>query len=123
MASGQERCIDGAKAIATQMVRDGVKVCWEEYEAMPHAFMSFLPQWKQGSMCYERWVAFVRKCLEGGELRTEGFVIGCEDLKTRKVEVRTLSEYTPEDAARFIEVRKRERTEWLETFRRAKSLL
>lgn len=123
MASGQERCIDGAKAIASQMVRDGVTVCWEEYEAMPHVFMSFLPRWKQSSMCYERWVAFVKKCLEGRELKTEGFVIGCEDLKLRELDVRALSEYTPEYAARMIEARKRERTEWLETFRRAKSLL
>jgi acetyl esterase/lipase len=123
MASGQERCIDGAKAIATQMVRDGVTVCWEEYEAMPHVFMSFLPRWKQGSMCYERWVAYVKKCLEGGELKTEGFVIGCEDLKIREVDVGTLSDYTPEYAVRMIEVKKRERREWLETFKRAKSLL
>jgi acetyl esterase/lipase len=123
MASGQERCIDGAKAIVTQMVRDGVTVCWEEYEAMPHVFMSFLPQWKQSSMCYKRWVAFVRKCLEGRELKTEGFVIGCEDLQIRDVDVGTLTEYTPEYAARMIEVRKKERTEWLETFKRAKSLL
>jgi len=123
MASGQERCIDAAKAIATQMVQDGVIVCWEEYEAMPHVFMSFLPQWKQSSMCYERWVAFVRKCLEGRQLKTEGYVIGCEDLKVREVNVGTLSEHTPEYTARMIEVKKKERAEWLETFKRAKSLL
>ena len=123
MASGQERCIDGARVIATQMIKDGVTVCWEEYEAMPHVFMSFLPQWKQGNMCYERWVAFVRKCLEGRELSTEGFMIGCEDLKVREGDVRTLTEFTPEYARRIIEIRKKERIEWLETFRRAKSLL
>ena len=73
-------------------------------------------------MCYERWVAFAKKCLEGVELKTEGFVIGCEDLKTREIDVGTLSEYTPQYAARMIEIKK-ERTEWLETFRRAKSFL
>jgi hypothetical protein len=123
MASGQERCIDAAKAIATQMIKDGVTVFWEEYEAMPHVFMSFLPQWKQSSMCYERWVAFIRKFLEGGQLKTEGYVISCEDLKIREVNVGTLSEYTPEYATRMIELKKKERTEWLETFKSAKSLL
>jgi len=123
MASGQERCIDGAKTIATQMIKDEVAVCWEEYEAMPHVFMSFLPQWKQGNVCYKRWVAFVQTCLAGQNLRTEGFMIGCEYLKIQEIDMGGLTEFTPEYARRMIEVNKRERAEWLESFRRSKSLL
>jgi acetyl esterase/lipase len=123
MASGQERTIDSAKIIASQAVRDGVTVCWEEYEGMPHIFMTFFPQWKQSDMCYKRWVAFARKCLEHEDIKTKGVVIGCEDLRERQVDVGTLSKLSPKDATRLIEAMKKKRTEWLETFKKAKSLL
>lgn len=123
MALGQERCIDGAKIIAAQMIRDGVTVCWEEYEAMPHVFMSFLPRWAQGNICYRRWVTFVRKCLEGRELETRGFRIDSESLQPKELDVKSLTDITPEHARRMIEVSKKERTEWLEKFRQAKPRL
>jgi len=123
MASGQERTIDSAKVIASQAVRDGVTVCWEEYEAMPHVFMTFFPQIPQSEMCYERWVAFAKKCLKGEKLKTRGGAIGCADLKERQVDVGTLSKFSPQDASRLIEATKKQRTEWLEKFRRARSLL
>lgn len=123
IACGQERTIDCAKIIANQAVRDGVVVHWEEYEGMPHTFMTFFPQWKQSNMCYERWVTFARKCVEGEKLSTNGVVIGCADLKERYVDVEMLSKLTPRDASRLIEKRKKERSDWLGKFRKAKSLL
>lgn len=52
---------------ARQLVRDGVSVVFEEYEAMPHTFALMLPKSVSAANCYEHWVGFVKQVMEEPE--------------------------------------------------------
>ena len=52
------------KFFAKQLVDDGVKVVFEEYEAMPHCFAMILTKTPNARRCMDNWGGFVRKVVE-----------------------------------------------------------
>lgn len=61
IATGEERCADGAKVVAVQSARDGVSVHFSEYLGMPHIFPVMLNRLLQSRRCYEEWAS---SCLD-----------------------------------------------------------
>lgn len=49
---------------AQKLVRNGVTVVFEEYEAMPHVFALVLTDTPNAQRCYERWSSFIRAAVE-----------------------------------------------------------
>ena len=52
---GEERGLDGNKAVAAQAVKCGVPITFAEYEGMPHEWMILLRHFPQANHCFEAW--------------------------------------------------------------------
>lgn len=103
IVSGQERIADSAKLIAQKAVRQGVKVAWEEYEAMPHIFVALFSQLPHSEMCMERW-AKACKVLGGGEgvFKSKGVWIEVESMEAKEVDVTHLTDLSDEEVKRLL---------------------
>ncbi|MCJ1313036.1 hypothetical protein MMC25_006712 [Agyrium rufum] len=66
---GEEMLVDEGKVIAQRATSQGVRVVFEEYEAMPHIFptLPVLNKLPQAARCYERWAAFCTACVNSPE--------------------------------------------------------
>lgn len=66
VCTGWELLADEDKFVAHKMWREGVRVVFEEYEAMPHCFGLLFPQLREARRCLEGWAGFVKAVVEGG---------------------------------------------------------
>ena len=90
-AAGTELAIDGAKAVARRAAKQGVKVTWLQFEAMPHCFAT-LPGFnrtKQARLFMERWAEFCRECVEEpkGQARIIATMVSFKDAKERPIQL------------------------------------
>lgn len=63
---GQEMTLDEGRAVATRAARQGVSVVWEEWEAMPHCFVTMLQHLPAGQKCIAQWAAFCEQVVGKG---------------------------------------------------------
>ncbi|KAH6855073.1 acetyl-hydrolase [Chaetomium sp. MPI-CAGE-AT-0009] len=95
---GEERLADECKAFAQRAARDGVRVVWEQYEAMPHCFAQVMEGSVEGEACFASWVGFVRMLLEKqGEVATRGEFVTARTLERASVDVYNLLDMGHED--------------------------
>jgi acetyl esterase/lipase len=52
---GEERGLDGNKAVASRAARSSVPVTWVQYEGMPHEWMILLRKLSQAKHCFDSW--------------------------------------------------------------------
>lgn len=73
---GEELLTDECKVVAQRAASQGVKVVWEQYEAMPHCFALVLDGNAGGAMSLASWAKFVRAAAEKPEdiSTTAGFI-------------------------------------------------
>lgn len=99
LCTGQEMLTDEEKIVAATAARQGVKVRWEQYEAMPHVFAMLLPALKTSDQCLRSWGEFCRRCVEEPEgLKTEGTFTYSKTGKDEVVDVETLSGISVDEA-------------------------
>ncbi|KAJ9667984.1 hypothetical protein H2201_001789 [Coniosporium apollinis] len=106
---GEEMLADEGKVFAQRAARQGVKVVWEQYEAMPHCFALMLEGLQGGRMCVASYCKFIRDVVREPEsVKTEGYFVTAKKLERKPVDVEKLTELTDEEVARLMdEVKKR----------------
>ncbi|KAF4463005.1 AB hydrolase superfamily [Fusarium albosuccineum] len=83
MCTGWEILAYEDKFLARKLEADGVRVVFEEYEAMPHCFALLLRDIPTTKRCYQGWAAFIRAAVEDP---------GAVDSRAVIVRARTLDE-------------------------------
>ncbi|KAL2755881.1 hypothetical protein ACRALDRAFT_1076683 [Sodiomyces alcalophilus JCM 7366] len=66
LCTGWELLADEDKFAARMFHSQGVRVVFEEYEAMPHCFAMVLPQSRNARRCFDGWAGFIRDVVEKG---------------------------------------------------------
>lgn len=84
---GEEIVAGECKLLAGLMARQGVKVVWEQFEAMPHCFNLFLTWLDAAPLSYDDWAAFIRRVREG-TVETEGSFVAAKTLVRTKEDVK-----------------------------------
>ncbi|KOS22661.1 AB hydrolase superfamily protein [Escovopsis weberi] len=84
MCTGWEFLSWEDKALARKLAADGVRLVFEEYEAMPHCFALILTKTPSARHCFESWVGFMRAAVAGGAAAVEA--------RARTVKARTREE-------------------------------
>ncbi|KAI1424024.1 alpha/beta hydrolase fold-domain-containing protein [Xylaria sp. FL1777] len=59
LACGWECLADEARYLVAKLRRDGVRVVFDEFEAMPHVFAVMLPRLPQTERCVQAWARFI----------------------------------------------------------------
>ncbi|PWI68866.1 hypothetical protein PCL_01251 [Purpureocillium lilacinum] len=65
MCTGWELLGFEDRFFAKRLVADGVRVVFEDYEAMPHCFALILTKTPNARRCFDAWGAFVRRAVDG----------------------------------------------------------
>ncbi|KXX78314.1 Acetyl-hydrolase [Madurella mycetomatis] len=88
---GQERLTDECKAFAQKAAKNGVRIVWEQYEAMPHCFSQVIEGSAESEACLASWAKFVRMVAEKpDEVATRGEFITARTMERRSVDVYSL---------------------------------
>jgi len=104
--TGEELLSDEEKYVAKKAVTQGVKVVFEEYEAMPHCFAMPLPHLNASRRFYGSWAKFCREAVESPEkIVTAGTRIRAKTLEEEQLDVETLVEFTEEEVLRRMRER------------------
>lgn len=82
--AGEEMLTDEIKVLASRAAQQGVKVVFEEYQAMPHCFAMLLPTLPTSEKCVKSWAQFAKEAVQGGGM--EGWTL---ETKGTWVEART----------------------------------
>lgn len=61
VCTGWELLSDEDKLLAAKLDADGVRVVFEEYEAMPHCFALIFTKMKEGMRCMQGWSDFIKE--------------------------------------------------------------
>lgn len=96
--TGQELLTDEARHVAAKAARQGVKVVFEEYEAMPHCFAMLLESLPASRLFFDSWGAFIRSVVDNpGGVSTSGKRVAPKTLEETSVDVKTLSGRSDEE--------------------------
>lgn len=101
---GEEMLADEGKVIAQRLARNGTKVRYEAFEAMPHVFAPMLVGSKVGERCFEGWAGWMSGVVSGGvDGAAEGAVwIVAKTLEEKSLDVRNLFDIGDEEVARLM---------------------
>jgi hypothetical protein len=83
---GEEMLTDEDKILAQRMQRQGVKVVWEMYEAMPHVFCMVFDKTKVSRMSFDGWAAAIKSFVEiPDKVESKGAWVTAKKLVAKKV--------------------------------------
>nr|POF04172.1 esterase [Quercus suber] len=103
MCTGEEMLTDEDCVVARTAVSQGVKVVWEQYEAMPHCFAMLIPHLATSERCVKSWGAFARQCVEDADnVQTSGRYIHVKSGKEDVVQVESVTTHTVADARKYM---------------------
>lgn len=89
--TGKELLTDEDKYIAMVAAKQGVKVVYEEYEAMPHCFAMVLTTLGGAKRFFDGWSSFITTAVtDPGEIKTKGVIIKSKTLQEVPVIVEEL---------------------------------
>ncbi|KAI1472828.1 Alpha/Beta hydrolase protein [Daldinia caldariorum] len=98
ISCGWEALEDEIKYIVSKFTRDGVTVMFEEYEAMPHVFESFLPKIPAAQRSREGYAKFVKAvCEDPKKVKPSYKLIKARTLEELNIKVEKLSPHTDEE--------------------------
>lgn len=108
-ATGEELLSDEEKYVAQKASGQGVKVVFEEYEAMPHCFALALAHLDASRRFLDSWAKFCREVVENPEGVFAGAVrIKAKTLEEEKLDVGSLVAFTEDEV--LVRMRKRVKT-------------
>ena len=101
MGVGEEMLVDECKVAATKIVKQGIPVQWDMWEAMPHCFAllfdsSGLPA---SVKCYERWAGFCKQVTGNaeGKLVSKGTWYEAKTNKETEMDIEALAPLREEE--------------------------
>jgi hypothetical protein len=81
---GEECLADEDKILAQRKYAQGVKVVWEQYEAMPHVFCMVFEKTKISNMSFDHWAAAIRQFVEKpDEVESKGIWVTAKKLEIK----------------------------------------
>jgi acetyl esterase/lipase len=103
MCTGWEILALEDKYLARKLHEDGVKLVFDEYEAMPHCFALILGKAPNGIKCFERWSGFIRQAVEDADgIQPGARTVRAKTLKDVPLEFAELSDVTDEEIQRRV---------------------
>jgi acetyl esterase/lipase len=114
---GEELLTDDGKVVAQRAASQGVRIVWDQFEAMPHCFAMILQSSNGARLCFEKWGEFCRRAVEaanngdGEGVKTEGWFISAKTLGKQPVDVKQLTELSDEEVVKLSEAGKRKMIE------------
>ncbi|KAF2236864.1 hypothetical protein EV356DRAFT_497795 [Viridothelium virens] len=111
---GQELLTDEDAIVAGRAARAGVKVRWEQFEAMPHCFAMILEGLDASRRCLELWGESIKEMVEKGKegLETRGTWWAAKTMKESALDVKGLgSGWTEEEVRGWMKAAKEKRRE------------
>lgn len=99
--TGDERSMDGTKAVAQLAAREGVSVGYEEYEGMPHLWFLVMKTMPQAERAYIRW-AQAAKAMANGSFKSFAQRVTLEAMDARRLDIEHLLEVEPEEVRRRV---------------------
>ncbi|KAK3673005.1 hypothetical protein LTR78_007116 [Recurvomyces mirabilis] len=115
MCTGTELLTDEDKVVAARAASQGVKVQYEEYEAMPHCFAMLIPSLATAERCMKSWGDFARRCVEEPEsVKTNGTFIEAKSGKESEVDVSKVTELSVAQARQYMKEAKDRRLQGYE---------
>lgn len=106
--TGEELLTDEISVVAARAATQGVKVHWEQYEAMPHCFGMLLPALATSKRCIGSWGSFCKTCVEGS-IETNGTWIAAKTGNEKTVDVTQVNPLTVGDALKRMRDAQRRR--------------
>lgn len=104
ISSGEETVAQEGKIVARKAAKQGVKVVWEQYEAMPHCFPLIFDASSVSDMAFRGWTEFVDMAVNNPEaICTKGVYITPKRLERHSVEVRELTELNDSEVDKAME--------------------
>ena len=95
---GEEMLADEGAMFAKRLAKQGVKVVWEQYEAMPHCFAFLLQGHPGGSMFFAESAKFIKMVVEkASEVSTHGHWVTARKLQRVEVDVAALTKLEDEE--------------------------
>ena len=91
---GEECLTDEGVIVAKRAAGQGVKVRFEQYEAMPHCFAMLLDSNPGAPVHYREYAGFCREVVEGKVLKTNGEFIKAKTLERESVDVEEVTDFT-----------------------------
>jgi acetyl esterase/lipase len=86
IVTGEECLSDEDKILAQRMHSQGVKVLWEQYEAMPHVFAMVFEKTKVSNMSFDGWASAIKSFVEKpGEVESKGVWVTAKKLVVKTV--------------------------------------
>ncbi|KAI9051259.1 hypothetical protein LZ554_005360 [Drepanopeziza brunnea f. sp. 'monogermtubi'] len=90
--TGEELLRDEGRHVAAKAAAQGVRVCYEEYERMPHCFAMVLETLPASHVFFASWAGFMARCVsEPQAIVTSGKVVRPKTLDESSVDVEGLS--------------------------------
>jgi acetyl esterase/lipase len=89
---GDELLTDEGGVMASRMVKDGVTIIAEHFEAMPHCFALLFGDTATGKRCFDAWGQFCTDVVKKNPLKTKGTYITAKILEERDFYVDQLME-------------------------------
>ena len=80
------------KILGRKMEADGVRIVFEEYEAMPHCFALILWGTAGARRCYDGWTGLIKDAVAGREVRSRALMIRAKSLKEEEMKFEDLAE-------------------------------
>ena len=100
---GEEMLADESAVFTQHLVQAGVKVVWEQYQAMPHCFATILEGHRGAKLFMEKCADFIKLAVEQPEkVETRGWRISAKKLERTEVDVTTLVPYTDEEVLKWM---------------------
>jgi hypothetical protein len=96
MCTGWELLADEDKMFAAKLHADGVRVVFEEYEAMPHCFAMIFTKLPGSARCFQGWGDFIKEVTDGpgaGEKESRFVTVKARTLEEVPIEVGALAPY------------------------------
>jgi acetyl esterase/lipase len=112
---GEEMLADECKVVAQRMSQQGVKVVWDEYEAMPHVFAMVLEGSVVSKACFKEWADFIKTAVENpADVNTKAVFVTAPKLEQKEINVTALIEMSEEEVFKRM---KEARSEMIEAFK------
>lgn len=106
---GEELLTDECKVVAQRAASQGVKVVWEQYEAMPHCFALVLEGNAGGAASLASWARFVKMAVENpNDISTSAEFVRAKSLERQPVDIHKLTNISDSEVVEFMEAAQKE---------------
>lgn len=96
---GEEMLADEGALFAKRLVKQGIKVVWEQYEAMPHCFAMLFQGHPSGRMFFTEWAKFIKMVADKpSEVNTQGHWVTARKLQRVEVDIAALTKLDDDEA-------------------------